>query len=201
MFAPVLQAASRTGLLVLAFSVMGLGAAGAQGASMRTGLAAAAPPAAAAFCRQSPADCARQGPVVRAVTMTEARRAELRAVNAEVNAAIVEVADSDHHGRADVWSLGRDGRGDCEDFALAKQRKLIERGWPTSVLLVTVVATPSGEGHAVLTVVTDEGDYVLDNRSGAVRLWTASGYEFFTRQAQTSPARWVWIETAAVAGL
>ena len=38
------------------------------------------------------------------------------------------------------------------------------RGWPESKLLITVVRDENNEGHAVLTVRTDEGDFILDNR-------------------------------------
>ncbi len=53
--------------------------------------------------------------------------------------------------------------GDCEDIALLKRRDLIEKGWPVGALLMTVVRQANGEGHAVLTVLTDRGDLVLDN--------------------------------------
>ena len=47
----------------------------------------------------------------------------------------------------------------------------------------------------MLTVVTDRGDYVLDSRTSAIRLWSATGYDFYTRQAQSNPRQWIWIET------
>ena len=68
-------------------------------------------------------------------------------------------------------------RGDCEDYALLKQKLLIERGWPSSSLLMTVVRDEKGEGHAVLTARTSQGDFVLDNKVEAVKLWNRSGYE------------------------
>jgi predicted transglutaminase-like cysteine proteinase len=67
--------------------------------------------------------------------------------------------------------------------------------------LITTVTTETGEGHAVLTVVTDQGDYVLDSRTASIKLWSSTGYEFYTRQAQHNPRTWVWIETGqTVAG-
>jgi predicted transglutaminase-like cysteine proteinase len=152
---------------------------------------AAGPAAFGAFCARYPVDCARSGPALARMPLTPERLAELQAVNAQVNRAVAEVSDLHHHGREDVWSLAENGRGDCEDFALAKRRLLIERGWPSSVLLMTVVATASGEGHAVLTAVTDRGDFVLDNRTSPVKLWSETGHLFFTRQSQGNPRAWV----------
>ncbi|HMK88727.1 MAG TPA: transglutaminase-like cysteine peptidase, partial [Methylocystis sp.] len=58
-------------------------------------------------------------------------------------------------------------------------------------LLMTIVRDLNGEGHAVLTVKTDRGDFVLDNLSEDVRPWSATGYTFFKRQAQDDPNVWL----------
>ena len=50
---------------------------------------------------------------------------------------------------------------------------------------------PSGDGHAVLMVRTDRGDFILDNQEQKVKLWTETGYRFIKRQAQENPNRWV----------
>ena len=162
---------------------------------MATGPSAMGPAAFYPFCQRAPRHCARVGPAMRAILVDAARWEELRAVNGAVNSTIVERSDSELYGREDVWALPAKGQGDCEDLALLKRQRLTERGWPSSVLLMTVVTTPSGEGHTVLTVATDRGDYVLDSRTSAIRLWSATGYDFFTRQAQSNPRQWVWIET------
>ena len=41
---------------------------------------------------------------------------------------------------------------------------LIQAGWPREALLITVVRDKKGEGHAVLTVKTDKGEFILDNQ-------------------------------------
>lgn len=46
---------------------------------------------------------------------------------------------------------------------LAKRQVLIHLGLPEPALRIAVVLTPSFVRHAVLTVVTDEGNFVLDN--------------------------------------
>ena len=52
---------------------------------------------------------------------------------------------------------------------------------------------PDGEGHAVLTVRTDKGDYVLDNLNDKVEAWNQTGYRFLKRQAIDNTGRWVSI--------
>lgn len=149
-----------------------------------------APPAFYVFCQQQPAECQPRGGGG-LVTLTPARLQELRAVNSRVNASIREVSDQEHHGRPDVWSIPTDGRGDCEDFALTKRHQLIELGWPSSALLMTVVRNQRGEGHAVLTVVTDDGDLILNNQTGQILDSADSGLTFFTRQSTANPRVWV----------
>ncbi|WP_163609120.1 transglutaminase-like cysteine peptidase, partial [Klebsiella pneumoniae] len=89
------------------------------------------------------------------------------------------------------WTYPVDGKGDCEDLVLEKKRRLIALGVPREALLITVVRDLNGDGHAILTVVTDRGDYVLDNFSNEVKLWHETGYRFIKRQAQTDANQWV----------
>jgi predicted transglutaminase-like cysteine proteinase len=68
---------------------------------------------------------------------------------------------------------------------------LLQSGWPREALLITVVRDKKDEGHAVLTVKTDRGDYVLDNQAEDVVLWSDTGYRFVKRQSQSDPNAWV----------
>ena len=61
--------------------------------------------------------------------------------------------------------------GDCEDFQLLKRRMLVERGLSRRAMRMTVVIDELGEGHAVLTVRTDRGDYILDNKTSGGVAW------------------------------
>ena len=72
--------------------------------------------------------------------------------------------------------LAETGVGDCEDYVLLKQRWLVSAGLPRESLLVTVVTDLGGAGHAVLTVHTDRGDYILDNMNDDVKLWRETPY-------------------------
>ena len=74
---------------------------------------------------------------------------------------------------------------------LLKRRMLIESGWPRQALLVTVVRDKQVEGHAVLTVTTNKGDYILDNQNADILLWSKTGYRFVKRQSQSNPNVWV----------
>jgi hypothetical protein len=124
--------------------------------------------------------------------LTAAREAELEAVNASVNRRIREKSDLQTSGNADDWQLPS-SQGDCEDFAILKKSELLKRGWPASVLLLTVARLGDG-GHTVLTVRTSKGDKVLDNRTNAIRNWSNTPYRYFARQSQFAAGKWVHIE-------
>ncbi|MFX8820969.1 transglutaminase-like cysteine peptidase, partial [Acinetobacter baumannii] len=68
---------------------------------------------------------------------------------------------------------------------------LIDAGWPREALLITVVRDKKGEGHAVLTVKSDKGEFILDNQNEDVVAWTETGYRFVKRQSQTDAQAWV----------
>ena len=88
---------------------------------------------------------------------------------------------------------GAPGAGDCEDYALAKRRELINQGWAASTLLIAVVRQQSGAGHAVLMARTDRGDLVLDNQDGDIHLWNETPYIYLKRQSRANAGSWVEI--------
>jgi predicted transglutaminase-like cysteine proteinase len=97
-------------------------------------------------------------------------------------------------GRSNVWSYAEDGYGDCKEYVLLKRRKLIEAGLPSEALLITIVWTQQNQGHAVLIARTDKGDFVLDNLSSKVTIWSDTDYRFVMRQSQSDPSAWVYID-------
>ena len=103
--------------------------------------------------------------------------------------------DSSISGNGDAWTLPVGGRGDCEDYALQKRHNLISKGWPVSALLMTVVRDEKGEGHAVLTARTVQGDFILDNKIEDVRMWNKTPYQFVMRQSYLNPKVWVALDT------
>ena len=78
-------------------------------------------------------------------------------------------------------------------MALLKRRDLIKKGWPVGALLMTVVRRANGEGHAVLTVLTDRGDLVLDNMRSRILVWDETNYQFVKRQSEFDSGEWVAI--------
>lgn len=117
-----------------------------------------------------------------AVALTPERMSLLQEINNHVNATVQEVSDSEQYGREDVWRIPTNGKGDCEDFALLKRQMLVRRGFPASALSVIVGTNAQGEAHAVLSVSTDRGSYVLDNQRSAVVLLAQSGFTTHSRQ-------------------
>lgn len=142
------------------------------------------------FCKIHQDECDLTTYLVDTQALTEQSWRELLEVNAAVNSAIQPVTDEELYRVAEYWTYPRTA-GDCEDFALAKRRELISRGWPASTLLITVVKEASGNGHAVLLVRTDRGDLVLDNQEGLVKLWNETRYQFIKRQSQGHAGQWV----------
>ncbi len=70
---------------------------------------------------------------------------------------------------------------------------LIEEGFPRQALLMSVVKDKNGDGHAVLTVKTSRGEFVLDNMTNVVKPWTGTPYRFVKRQSQPNQNAWVAI--------
>jgi predicted transglutaminase-like cysteine proteinase len=96
-------------------------------------------------------------------------------------------------GKEEVWSYPTSGFGDCEDYVLEKRRRLMKAGMPAGDLLITVVRQPNGDGHAVLTVRTSLGEFILDNLEPKVLAWTDTEYTYLKRQSQTNSGVWVTI--------
>ena len=105
----------------------------------------------------------------------------------------------DHWGVVDRWDYPTDGKGDCEDYALLKRKILMAAGYPRQALLMTVVKDHEGEGHAILTIKTNRGEYVLDNLDDKVMAWSDTGYTFIKRQSQEDPNLWQTIGVPAPA--
>jgi predicted transglutaminase-like cysteine proteinase len=143
------------------------------------------------FCNEHARECATAASEPRDVVLTSKVWKDLVRVNRWVNESIKPVTDMDHWGVVERWSYPDDGKGDCEDYVLLKRRMLMQAGWPREALLITVVRDKKGEGHAVLTVKTDKGEFILDNQAEEILLWSETGYRFVKRQSQGNPNTWV----------
>jgi predicted transglutaminase-like cysteine proteinase len=156
---------------------------------VRADIDAAAP--ALKRCRE---DFRRCSPAARrfvAVVKQAARaegRARLAIVNRRINAAVTYTSDIDQWQRDDVWSAPLaanksgsfdTGKGDCEDYAIAKYAALREAGVAAADLQILVVKdTAAGNDHAALAARVEGQWLILDNRWS--RLLEENEAAFFT---------------------
>ena len=143
------------------------------------------------FCAEHTFECKVAPSAPRDVVLTNKTWTDLVRINKWVNENVKPMTDMDHWGVVEKWSYPDDGYGDCEDYALLKRRMLTEAGWPREALLMTVVRERNGDGHAVLTVKTDKGEFILDNQEEKILLWSETSYRYVKRQSQSDPNRWV----------
>lgn len=148
----------------------------------------------AEFCAHYKSDCEVKPGTRQKIILNDEIWNELVGINRWANHHIRPMTDMRHWGRNNKWYYAEDGRGDCKDYVLVKRKKLIEAGLPREALLITIVWTKENQGHAVLIVRTDKGDYVLDNLSSKIVLWSQTGYDFVKRQSQSDPNAWVYID-------
>jgi predicted transglutaminase-like cysteine proteinase len=143
------------------------------------------------FCVEYDPECKITPTMPRDIVLSSQAWTDLERVNSWVNSNIRPITDLDHWGVVERWNYPDDGYGDCEDYALEKRRMLTDAGWPREALLLTVVRDQNGDGHAVLTVKTDKGEFILDNQRDAILLWSDTGYRFVKRQSQFDPNVWL----------
>lgn len=155
------------------------------------------------FCQRSPESCQPGHGKFRRLAMNEQQWLLVRMVNSFVNGAIAPVTDETLYGTPEYWTIPTDA-GDCEDVVLLKKKVLESKGIPEEALRITVVLDEHGEGHAVLTLATAKGDFILDNRRNEIRNWGSTGYTLLKRQSAQDPRKWVSLEPArtgsAIAG-
>jgi predicted transglutaminase-like cysteine proteinase len=151
-------------------------------------------PASIDFCRRMPTECKIDPAEPAVIALTPDVWQTLVAVNRAVNNRIKPITDLKHWGVIDRWDFPDDGLGDCEDYQLLKRKLLADRGLPRRAMRMTVVRDSRGEGHAVLMIRTDRGDFILDNQRAAILPWKSTRYVFVKREGQTSQA-WVSLET------
>lgn len=148
-----------------------------------------------AFCLRYPAECRagsrfRGGPVA----LTPERWADLVEVNRAVNRGIVP--ERNEGGLATEEWLIDPKRGDCNDYAVSKRHRLIERGWPPRALLLSEVVVRSGEHHLVVLVRTRAGDLVLDNLNWNVLPWAKTPYRWLRMQRPGTAHYWAAVAAA-----
>ncbi|MGX9146814.1 transglutaminase-like cysteine peptidase [Mesorhizobium sp. 128a] len=98
---------------------------------------------------------------------------KLSFVNSSINRAIAYKKDSVVYGKLDYWAKPSEilerRAGDCEDFAILKMAALLHAGIPAqSMSLVVLQDRKRGFFHAVLSVSTGSGVFILDSLSNVV---------------------------------
>lgn len=135
----------------------------------------AAEAASIADCAVQPAECLE--PVGAFIAIRDAAKSaegleRIAVVNRRVNAAVSYESDAARHGVADRWSAllaTINGRGDCEDYAIAKYFLLKAAGIDDAdIKLLLVRDRRVGEDHAVLAVREGADWHILDNRWDAL---------------------------------
>lgn len=145
------------------------------------------------FCERHTAECSILNKNSAPLTLNTKVWQEIITINANVNKRIAPQTDMEVWGQEEYWEYPTTA-GDCDDYMLLKRRELIALGIPANTLLMTLVLQPNGEGHAVLTIRTDRGDFILDNMDQRVRLWNDTDYTYLKRQSTTNTGVWVSIK-------
>ncbi len=144
------------------------------------------------YCKNYSHDCRISTKKTQPPKLTRKRWKDLVEINSYSNSTIVPVTDYEGFGVEEYWTYPT-SFGDCEDYVLMKRQMLMQRGWPASSLLITVVLQPNGKGHAVLTVRTNRADYVLDNLNSKIKQWNETEYIYLKRQSQKYSGHWTTI--------
>ncbi len=165
----------------------------AAGTSMRTGVITTQPVGHYQLCKRIPEECRQKTSQKKPVTLTRKLWARMIEINNAFNISVAPRTDQEMWGQPEYWSYPS-YQGDCEDYVLAKRRALMDEGVPAGSLLITVVRQPNGDGHAVLTVRTNLGDYILDNMEPRILAWTDTDYRYLKRQSTGSSGKWVKIK-------
>lgn len=123
-------------------------------------------------CRENAAGCPpNAAQFLRLINAVKSKsgRGQLDEANRAVNQAVRYVSDFAQHGEADRWTAPlatfATGKGDCEDYAIAKYIALGEAGFPREELrLVLGRDRAIRQDHAVLAARLDGRWLILDSR-------------------------------------
>ncbi len=149
---------------------------------MPAGAATKAPPGFVSFCMQQPVQCRDDRAQGSKIRLDANIRALITSVNNDVNRKTTWIEDSVTDGRQEHFDFVKNGKGDCEDMAITKRATLHKAGLPLHDLRIAIGRNARGELHAVLLVVTDKGDLVLDSPDSRIRDWRDARMTWLKRQ-------------------
>jgi predicted transglutaminase-like cysteine proteinase len=134
----------------------------------------------------------------RRLVLTKEAWSLIRSINRQGNE-IVWTSDKENWGVEERWELPKQVGGkkfeDCDGITLYKMHQLLKAGVPAAPLLFTICLTEFGEGHAVLCITTDRGDFILDNRFPDVKSYDeirAAGYKVLYRSSVGGKLTDIW---------
>jgi predicted transglutaminase-like cysteine proteinase len=183
----------KAGLIGVVFSAVTAHSALAFPANMTTDGSTNPPVGHYEFCRNLPQECRSNPGSSAPAVLTRDGWKKILEVNYDVNQTVTPLTDKEIYGVEEHWAYP-DQVGDCEDYVLLKRKRLIDGGFSPADLLITVVLQPNGDGHAVLTVRTDRGDFVLDNMRNKVLLWSETEYTHLKPQSEQNSGRWLKLQ-------
>jgi predicted transglutaminase-like cysteine proteinase len=169
----------------------------------RSGMEIAEPPSGwSEFCSANKTFCEGVFPNPRTIALSDETLKTLASVNKLVNAKVPTeptpalMTFNKNGERINHWVIYPETGADCKSFVLQKRKLLLEAGFPPEALLVTVVWSVEGFGHAVLMVRTDRGEYVLDIFPWDKELMakSESPHQFVKMQDPTDLSRWIYID-------
>jgi predicted transglutaminase-like cysteine proteinase len=151
---------------------------------MTLGESALSPVAFTEFCLRKPLRCA-PSKEIRQITLDDHSLQQLDGVNRYVNHSIApDPVYLETPWQDDVEI------GNCVEYALTKRAQLLDLNIPASALLLGLAIVPGGEAHLVLIVVTNEGDFVLDNLTDSIVRWDKTKYRWVNRSSPRNPQFW-----------
>jgi predicted transglutaminase-like cysteine proteinase len=148
-----------------------------------------------AFCTQYVSECVDKTTIPHRITLTPENLEIIVGANDWVNHRIKPMTDGKQWDTVNEWVNLNDGYDSCKAYALLKREILTGIGFPRDALLIRIVWTKENYGHAVLIVRTHEGDFVLDDLSPKVALWTLTTHGYVDRQSPTDSNGWVYINS------
>lgn len=118
------------------------------------------------------------------ITLTKEIWNTICRVNRYLNWYLEYQSDIDHYGKRDYWTYPHDGRGDCEDFSIAKKAELCKTELKKHKIpsFLATCWTRQGRHHVVVLVDTDRGTFCMDNRYESVWHYQDLPYKWDKRQ-------------------
>lgn len=141
------------------------------------------------YCQRNPSSCQQHEISHDRIILNKKNKEKIDAVNKLVNRSVKMMNDIDVYKTDEYWTIAGK-KGDCEDIALLKQRMLELEGFAKSNLILSIVHDENDKGHTILTVRTNKGDYILDNKTNNIVLWSKKPYTYLMSQSPDNRNTW-----------